>query len=148
MDTCASVISTSAIAVPSFRLLKKAEGVYCNVRTANKPVRMRAFKVNVKTRAKDGCSRTEQRAVEQFLVAGCKRNADTYFQVVDAYGEHCLGRRSVNILYIKFHDEQASISNLPKPRKANAMIGNESIAAVEEIIEGNRRVETRDICIL
>ena len=90
-------------------------------------------------------SRTEQLAVKLFLVAEGEHNADIYQRMVTVYGDHCLSRTAVNKWCKSFREGQQTTLDLPRPGQAKKVVTNDSIASVNEMIQANRRVTTREI---
>ena len=90
-------------------------------------------------------SRTEQLAVKLFLVAEGEHNADIYQRMVTVYGDHCLSRTAVNKWCKSFREGQQTTSDMPRLDQANKVITNDSIATVNEMIQANQRITTREI---
>ena len=65
--------------------------------------------------------------------------------MVALYGNHSLGRTAVNKWCKSFREGRQTTSDHPRPGQANKVITNNSIASVNEMIQANRRIETREM---
>ncbi|GBL92181.1 hypothetical protein AVEN_91520-1 [Araneus ventricosus] len=92
-------------------------------------------------------SRSEQRAVIQFLRAEGEHASQNYSRIKEVYGEQCLSRCTIFRWYQRYEVGRENIKDLPRPGQAHVVINCAPISAVDALIRQNRRITTREIAV-
>jgi len=91
------------------------------------------------------CTKEEQRSVIRFLSRGGAKSIEIHRRMKVQYGDACLSLQQVHEWTRKFMNGISSVTDSPRPGQAHPVVTTEAIAAVEAIVNENRRVTVKEI---
>ncbi|GBM55654.1 hypothetical protein AVEN_19222-1 [Araneus ventricosus] len=92
-------------------------------------------------------SRSAQRAVIQFLRAEGEHASQIYHRMKEVYEEQCLARCTTFRWCQRYEVGRVYIKDLPRPGQAHVVTNNAKISAVDELMQQNSRISTREIAV-
>jgi len=94
------------------------------------------------------CTKEEQRSVFRFLNSEVVKPIEIHRRMKVQYGDACLSLQQVYEWTRKFMNGISSETDSPRPGQPHRAVTPEAIAAVEAIVEANRRVTVNEIAAL
>jgi len=91
------------------------------------------------------CIKEEQRSVIRFSISEGVKPTEIHRRMEVQYGDACLSLQQVYEWSRKFLNGVSSVTDSPRPGQAHRVVTPEAIAAVEAIVEENRRVTVHEI---
>jgi len=91
------------------------------------------------------CTKEEQRSVIRFLSSGGVKPIEIHRRMKVQYGDACLSLQQVDERTRKFMNGISSVTDSPRPVQAHRVVTLEAVAAVEAIVNENRRVTVNEI---
>ena len=91
------------------------------------------------------CTTEEQRFVIRFLSSEGLKPIESHRRMKVQYGDACLSLQQVYEWTRKFMNGISSVTDSPRPGQAHPVVTPEGIAAVEAIVNENRRVTENEM---
>lgn len=91
------------------------------------------------------CTKEEQRSVIRFLISEGVKPLEIHRRMKVKYGDACLSVQQVYEWSRKFQNGVTSVTDCSRPGQAHRVVTPESIATVERLVQGNRRLTVDDI---
>ncbi|GBN82529.1 hypothetical protein AVEN_260987-1 [Araneus ventricosus] len=92
-------------------------------------------------------SRSAQRAFIQFFRSEGEYASQIYLRMKEVYGQQCLERCTIFWWCQRYEAGRVNIKDLPRPVQAHVVTNSATISAVDELIQQNRRITTREIVV-
>jgi len=93
----------------------------------------------------DHCTKQEKRSVVRFLFSKGVKPIEIYRRMRIQYGDRCMSRTQVYEWTDKFKNGVTSVEDSPRPGPA---VTEDIIAAVESVIQVNRRATVKEVASL
>ena len=87
----------------------------------------------------------EQRYALKFMQREGETASNAYARLMNVYGEQCMSRARVFLWFKRFRDGRRSTENDKRSGRPNRAVTNDTVAKVDELIRGDRRIGVRDI---
>ncbi|GBM77097.1 hypothetical protein AVEN_74025-1 [Araneus ventricosus] len=92
-------------------------------------------------------SRSAQRTVLQFLRAEGEHTSQIYSRMKEVYTEQCLARCTIFRWCERYEAGRVNIKDLPRSGQAHVVTNSAKILAVNDLLQKNRRMTTREIAV-
>jgi len=90
-------------------------------------------------------SNVEQRYAIKFMFKEGESASNVYIRLQKVYGEHCMSRARVFKWFQRFKTGRTSIDNEPRSGRPSTAVNEQTIAQVDKLIRGDRRLRVKDI---
>jgi [histone H3]-lysine36 N-dimethyltransferase SETMAR len=90
-------------------------------------------------------SNVEQRYAIKFMFKEGESASNVYIRLNKVYGEHCMSRARVFEWFKRFKTGRTSIDNEPRSGRPSTAVNEQTIAQVDKLIRGDRRLRVKDI---
>ena len=90
------------------------------------------------------CTKQQQRSVIQFLISEGVKPIEIHRRMKLKYGDACMSKSQVYEWCTKFKNGVISVTDCSRPGQAHRVVTPESIATVERLVQGNRRLTVDD----
>ena len=94
------------------------------------------------------CTKQEQRSVVTFLFSEGMKPIEIHRRMRIQYGDRCMSRTRVYEWTEKFKNGITSVEDSPRPGPTFTAVTEDNIAAVENVIQENRRVTVKEVASL